>query len=336
MISRRRSPRSAPVWAALFLLLQPVLAMATAPLAGTGWPHHQRPGALAPLKAQAPKWEAPNGEHPRIVYWRLMGRTIGRDFLPARVVLAPAAAPRLLRTRSPGDVATCASDPSCALVHVASGVPLEVGFWLALFERLHGLGVESKAVVAARGYGITSDLMQSQARRFERGLSEDSGVSGLRETLRFRLAPGIDCAAQIKRFAATPSPDTTPAARAGRSLRRRDPDMPQPWIQAMRLGLRPTFDGVLDVELLGLWAGGHPSYRLRLYAEQGAHAWTIGARLDTVALECRASRPIFAREVTDVRYGATLASGGTGEVAVRVAPSPSPRVLARRPKPHGR
>jgi len=246
---------------------------------------------LEPRDPSAP-WPVATSEQEES-YYHVDARLLGDTVQIGGEGLHPAAKGRLITSSVTRDglqqkVVTGRAGLSIAL-------PLETASWLAILDLFRNRAKEPAEVVEKRGVGKHSHALQSQTKDLDSG-GEAQTLAVMREVSGFRVSPDIECAAQVKIYGEQVVGHTA-AQRARDHVDQTDTEAIPEWKQRQLLGLEARGRGQVVTRKFSIMRDGAVQYELQIHMSIEVDNDGGSSELRERAMQCRSSKPIFAREL---------------------------------------
>jgi hypothetical protein len=227
-------------------------------------------------------------------YYRVEARLLGDTVQLGGEGLHPAARGRLLTSSVTQDGLQAKSVTGRAGLSVS--LPLETAAWLAVLDLYRNRAKEPAEVVHKRGLGKHSHALQSQSKDMDGG-SESQTLAVMREVSGFRVSPDIECSAQVKIYGEQVV-GSSAAQRARDHVDRTDTEAVPEWKQRQRLGLEARGRGQVVTRHFSTRRDGTLEYELQIHMSIEVDNDGGTSELRERAMQCRSSKPIFARELS--------------------------------------
>lgn len=227
-------------------------------------------------------------------YYRVDARLLGDTVQFGGEGLHPAAKGRLLTSTEPQEGLQANFVTGRAGLSVS--LPLETAAWLAVLDLYRNRAKEPAEVVQKRGLGKHSHAIQSQTKDKDSG-DEAQTLAVIREVSGFRVSPDIECSAQVKIYGEQIVGHSA-AQRARDHVDRTDAEAVPEWKQRQRLGLEARGRGQVVTRHFSAMRDGAVQYELRIHMSIEVDNDGGNSELRERAMQCRSSKPIFARELS--------------------------------------
>jgi hypothetical protein len=224
-------------------------------------------------------------------YYGLDARLLGDTIQFGGQGLHPAARGRLLtRSAAQGRLQAGAVTGHSVL---SASMPLETAAWLAILDLYRNRGKESADVVRKRGRGKHTHALQSQSKDMQSS-DEAQSLAVMREISGFRVSPDIDCSSQVKLYEDQVVYDT-PSQRA---RDRTDVEAVPEWKQRQHMVREARGRGQVVARHFSTMKDGAVEYELQIHMSIEVDNDGGNSELRERAMQCRSSKPIFARELS--------------------------------------